>query len=336
MHLGLIGAGNISSTHLRAAQIVSGVTVAAVYSRSPERAHRLADQAGLVAYESLERFLAHKPLDAVAIGTPSGMHAEQAIAAAERGLHILVEKPVDISTERIDALIATADRHNVKVGVFFQDRLKPDLVRVKRMLEDGALGKPVLASGHVKWFRPPEYYANSTWRGTHALDGGGALINQGIHTVDLLQWFFGPVASVVATVATRLHSIEAEDTAAAVLTFDSGAMGIVEAGTSIFPGSPRRIELTGSEGTFVIDGDALVSMDLRTGRESSSTGSSGRGATAAVADPTPHARIIEDFVHAIETGRPPACDAREGRKSVTIVEAVYRSARTGRAERVRD
>jgi predicted dehydrogenase len=204
-------------------------------------------------------------------------------------------------------------------------------------VDEGRLGVPVMASGRVKWHRPAEYYAESRWRGTQALDGGGALMNQGIHTVDVLQWLFGPVHSVTAAVATRIHSIEVEDTAAAVLTFRSGAIGTIEAATSVFPGYQRRLELTGSEGTLIVEGDALVSVDLRSGAESAPVHPNSSGAaTATVADPTPHARVIEDFLDAIRTGRVPACDVREGRKSVAIAEAIYRSARTARTESVVD
>ena len=330
MHLGLIGAGNISATHLRAAQMVPGVVVSAVYSPTLEKSRRLAEIAGAVPYGHFEDFLSHKPLDIVAIGSPSGVHAEQTIAAAERGLHALVEKPLDISCARVDSVIAAAERHAVRVGVFFQDRLKPDIVRVKQMIDEGRLGVPVLASGRVKWHRPPEYFAQSRWRGTHALDGGGALMNQGIHTVDLLQWLFGAVVSVSAMVATRVHAIEVEDTAAAVLTFRNGAIGVIEAATSVFPGYSRRLELTGSEGTLVVEQDSLVATDLRSGRAAAVSTAGAAAVSATVGDAAPHARVLEDFIDAIRTGRAAACDAREGRKSVAIVEAIYQSARRGR------
>ena len=202
-------------------------------------------------------------MDLVAIGSPSGLHAEHGIAAARRGLHVLVEKPIDITTDRADALIDAADRAGVKLGVFFQDRLKPAVVRMKTSIETGRLGTPVLASGHVKWYRPPEYYGGSRWRGTWALDGGGALMNQGIHTVDVLLNLFGSVARVSARIATRVHAIEVEDTAVAALEFTSGALGIIETATSIYPGYARRVEVTGSEGTLVLDQDRLVRADLR-------------------------------------------------------------------------
>ena len=349
-HVGILGAGNISDTHVRAVRSLPGVEVSAVYSPTLANARRLADSAGAAAYDDLSRFFAHTPLDIVSIGSPSGLHAEQAIAAIECGLHVLVEKPLDISAARVNAVIAAAGRRNIQVGVFFQDRLKPDIVRAKRLIDEQRLGKPVMASGRVKWHRSPEYYKDSRWRGTLALDGGGALMNQGIHTVDLLQWMFGPVASVAATVATRVHAIESEDTAAAVLTFRSGAIGVIEAATSVYPGYARRLELTGSEGTLIIEQDTLVAVDLRgnasevftaadSGADSGNVARSVRAAppasaasatVASVADATPHARVIADFVDAIRSGRTPVCDAREGQKSVAIVEAIYHSARTGR------
>src|SRR5437868_11257910 len=213
MHIGLIGSGNISGTHARAAS-TAGVTLAAVYGRSKDRVAGLAMKHGARGYTDIDRFLDHRPMDFVAIGTPSGLHADHGIAAARRGLHVLVEKPIDVTTARADALIAEASRAAVTLGVIFQDRLKPDVRRMKALVDHGRLGAPILADARVKWYRPPSYYAGSRWRGTRALDGGGALMNQGVHTVDLLLWLFGPVRRVAARTATALHAIEVEDTAA--------------------------------------------------------------------------------------------------------------------------
>jgi predicted dehydrogenase len=333
IHVGLIGSGNISHTHARAAMAVPGVAVSAVLGTSREKAARLADMAGAAAYDDLSRFLKHKPMDLVAIGTPSGVHAAQAVAAVEAGLHALVEKPVDVTTERVDALIAAADRAGVKVGVFFQDRLKPDIVRLKGLVDSGALGSPVLANGHVRWYRPPEYYRDSRWRGTWAFDGGGALMNQGIHTVDVLQWLMGPVTRVTARTAARVHKIEVEDTAIALLEFASGALGVLEAATSVYPGYPRKVEVTGTEGTAILEGDTLVAVDLRTQAQVPVAAAVPTVASSSpvVADASAHQRIVEDFIAAIQHNRPPVCDARDGRKSVAIVEAIYTSAREGRA-----
>jgi UDP-N-acetyl-2-amino-2-deoxyglucuronate dehydrogenase len=312
MKIGIIGAGGISDTHVRAALGIDGVQVVAVHGANPVKTSALAASAGAVAYDNLEKFLAH-PMDLVAIGSPSGLHADQAIAAIRRGLHVLVEKPLDITPARVDAVIAEADRATLKVGVFFQERLLPELVAIKAAVDGGELGTPVSIAGRLPWYRPPEYYGASRWRGTRALDGGGALMNQGIHTVDVLLWLFGDVVQVSGRTANRLHQIEVEDTASAVLEFQNGALGVIEATTAAFPGLPRRLEVRGTKQTIVHEDPAAR--------------------LAAVADATPHRRVIEDFITAVRTGASPACDAREGRRSVAVIDAIYRSARSGRMEK---
>jgi len=336
MHVGLIGAGNISDTHARAAAAIPDVAIAAVQAPTLAHAQSLAARHQAAAYDSLDRFLAHRPLDMVAIGSPSGVHADQGIAAARQGLHVLVEKPIDVTTARTDALIAEAARAGVTLGVIFQDRLKPDVQRMKTLVDAGRLGSPILATAHVKWYRPPSYYRDSRWRGTATLDGGGALMNQGIHTVDLLLWLFGPVRRVFAKTGAKLHAIEVEDTAVAVLEFESGALGTLEAATSAYPGYSRRIELTGDNGTLILDGDALTGIDLRdaTGVDAQPTRPGPTAAVSAaspiVADASAHQRVFEDFVQAVAAHRAPCCDGEGGRRSVALVEAIYQSARTGR------
>jgi predicted dehydrogenase len=333
MKIGILGAGGISDTHARAALEIPGVEIAAVYGRNAAKAQRLAAQYGGTAYDSLEQFLDHRPMDIVAIGSPSALHAEQGIAAAERGLHVLVEKPLDVTVARADALIAAADRAGVKLGVFFQDRLKPDVVALKRLVDAGALGRPILGAGRVRWYRPPEYYGGSRWRGTFKLDGGGALINQAIHTIDTLLYVWGPIASVQAQSGTQLHSIEVEDTLVATLTFKNGALGVFEATTAVFPGYARRIELTGANGTATLEHDSLTGIDLQVPDERfpapapPAAGGAANAASPVVSDATPHRRIIEDFITAIRTSGRPICDGPEGRRSVVVVEALYASAK---------
>lgn len=311
MRIGILGAGGISDTHVRAALGIDGVQIVAVHGSNRDRTAALARTAGANACDDLDTFL-NQPMDIVAIGSPSGLHAEQAIAAVRRGLHVLVEKPLDTTLEKIDALIAEADRSRAKVGVFFQERLLPEIAAIKAAVDDGKIGTPVFISGRLPWYRPPDYYGRSRWRGTRALDGGGALMNQGIHTVDLLVWLFGPVAGVLGRTANRLHKIEVEDTAVAAIEFENGALGSIEATTAAAPGFPRRLEVAGTDATIVHE-DAPR--------------------PAAVADATPHRRVLEDFIRAIRTGTEPACDAREGRRSVAVIDAIYRSARSGRMEK---
>jgi predicted dehydrogenase len=333
LHLGILGGGNISHTHTRAALEIDGVKVAAVCGQNAEKTGRLAEAAGAAAYQELDAFLGHRPMDAVLIGSPSGLHAQHGIAAADKGLHVLVEKPIDITAERADALIAACDNARVKLGVFLQDRTAPDIRKLKRVIDSGELGKPILVSASVRWYRPPEYYRNSRWRGTWALDGGGALMNQGIHTVDLLQWLFGDVSTVSARALTALHEIEVEDTVVATLGFSSGAIGNLEAATSAYPGFSRRIEMTWSEGTVVLDNDRIRSANLHKpiagfGGEDSNAEDE-RAASPVVTDTRGHREIIEDFIRAIVSNGTPLCDGRDARRSVQLVNAIYDSSRKG-------
>jgi UDP-N-acetyl-2-amino-2-deoxyglucuronate dehydrogenase len=336
VYVGILGGGNISETHARAARDTDGVEIAAIYGQNQEKAARLSERFGGKACGSLQEFLEHKPLEVVMIGSPSGLHAEQGIAAARSGLHVLVEKPLDVTTERADALISECARAGVKLGVFFQDRVAPDIRRLKDLIADGTLGRPILISGRVKWYRPPEYYSGSRWRGVAALDGGGALMNQGVHTVDLLLWLMGDVRCVSAMSITALHDIEVEDTVVATLEFRNGAIGTLEAATSVYPGYPRRLELTGSEGTIILEQDRIVAADLRNAQADladlvrPTTEPPNPSATSpVVSDIRGHKELLKDFLRAIETNGRPVCDGVEGRRSVELVEAIYESARAG-------
>ena len=339
MNIGIIGSGNISGTHARAASAIPGVAVAAVYGRNAARVATLAGRHGAAPYTEFDRFLRHLPMEVVTIGTPSGLHATHGIAAAERGLHVLVEKPIDVTVARANALLDAARANRIKLGVFFQDRFAPGIRTLKQRIDDGVLGRPILASARVKWYRPPEYYGASKWRGTRALDGGGALMNQGIHTVDLLLWLLGPVRRVFARTATALHAIEVEDIAVAVLEFESGALATLEATTAAFPGYPRRIELSGTDGTAIVEDDRLLSIDVRSSAASpdrKGPASQERSAplnvsSPVVADVSGHKAVIEDFLDAIANDRPPGCDGIAAIRSVALVEAVYESARRGAA-----
>lgn len=338
IHVGLIGGGNISETHARAAVAIPSVQVSAIYGGNSSKVARLCSECGAIPYTDFAAFLEHKPMDFVAIGSPSGLHAAQGIAAARRGLHVVTEKPLDVSTQQGRELIASAKEAGVKLGVFFQDRFKPDIIKVKRWLDAGLLGKPILADARVKWFRPPSYYADSRWRGSLALDGGGALINQAIHTVDLLLWLFGDVASVHAQKRTALHKIEAEDTLVALLEFANRAIGVLQATTSAYPGYPRRLELTGTEGTVIIDHDKLLAADLRNPpNDSKSVGDDQNPSSnsATVSDVRGHRAVLEDFIEAIQTGRDPRCSGQEGIRSLALVEAIYEACRSGQRVEVK-
>jgi UDP-N-acetyl-2-amino-2-deoxyglucuronate dehydrogenase len=332
-HVGILGGGGISETHARAAAAVPDLRVVAVCGRDATRVAALAARHDATPFTDVEAFLRHRPLDIVAIGTPSGLHADDVEAAARQGLHVLCEKPLDVTTARIDRMLEEVERAGVTLGVFFQD-----LMDVKDALVAGRLGRPILADARVKWYRPPEYYAQSLWRGTWALDGGGALMNQGVHTVDLLLWLLGDVRRVYGRTLAAMHAIEVEDTAVAVLEFASGAVATLEATTAAWPGYDRRVSITGTLGTVVIEQARVTAWDLR---EPALEGAAGGAAaidppatgpaarTHVVADASPHRRVFEDFVSALDTGRPPRVDGREGRRSVALIEAIYASSRRG-------
>jgi UDP-N-acetyl-2-amino-2-deoxyglucuronate dehydrogenase len=328
--IGLIGGGNITDTHARAVRAIPGVQIAAIYGTNQEKVDRLCREYGGKPYQDFDAFLSHRPLDMVAIGSPSGLHAEQGIAAARRGLHVLTEKPIEITTARADTLIAATEKAGVKLGVMFQDRTRPETRQLKQWMNDRLIGKPILADARVKWYRAPDYYGKSRWRGTLGLDGGGALINQAIHTVDLLLWLLGDVVRVEARIATALHSIEGEDVAVAILEFASGATGVFQATTAVYPGYPRRLEITGSEGTVILENDRIVAKDLRNAPPIAAVSSlpddNLRASSPAVADFLGHQAIFEDFLRAIEHNTTPLCDGRDGRRSIALVESIYRAA----------
>jgi len=331
IHVGLIGGGNISDTHARAARTIAGVNIAAVYGTNVEKVGRLAREHNAQPYRDFQAFLTRRPMDLVMIGSPSGCHAAEGIAAAQQGLHVLTEKPIDITTKRVDALIEATKQHKVKLGVFFQDRTKPDIGKLKQWVDHGVIGKPLLIDARVKWYRPPEYYSGSKWRGSLALDGGGALMNQGVHTVDVLLWLFGDPIRVQARTGRLFHTIEGEDTALAILEFPSRALCVLQATTATYPGYQRRIEISGSQGTVILEHDRIIAADLRDappGLLADSVGDSNQSASSAVvSDVSGHRAILEDFLRAIEQNTTPLCDGKEGRRSVAVIEQIYQAAK---------
>ncbi len=274
---------------------------------------------------------------AVAICSPSGAHLEPALSAIRAGRHVIVEKPLEITPARCDQIIEAAGQGNVRVATVFQSRFSPVWQRLKTAVERGDFGTLAAGDAHVKWFRPQSYYDSAAWRGTWSLDGGGALMNQGIHTVDLLLWMMGPVRRVSAFVATRAHErIEVEDVAVATLEFASGALGTISVTTASHPGMDKRIEIHGSNGSVVIDEDRIShwatcgdsGKNVETER---ATGHAGSGAS----DPAGishalHTAQYADFADAIASGRAPFVDGIEGRKSVALIDTIYRSAREHR------
>jgi predicted dehydrogenase len=288
----------------------------------------------------MQEFLAHFGLDIVTICTPSGFHLEPALEVAEARKHLIVEKPLEITLERCDKIIDACQKNNVKLAGIFQSRFS-DVARViKKTLDEGRFGKLVLGDAYVKWYRSQQYYDDGGWHGTLKFDGGGALMNQSIHAIDLLQWFMGPVGSVSAFTGTLGHErIEVEDVSVAALHFKSGAFGVIEGTTAIYPGFLKKIEICGTQGSAVLVEEDLKAWSFSEEREedkeilekfAAKTETGGGAADPAAISFQGHQRQFEDFVEALETGRKPLVNGPEARKAVEIILAIYQSAREGR------
>jgi predicted dehydrogenase len=334
---GVVGTGSIARVHAQAVLSLPNAELVACCDTVPERAARFAGEFGGSPYADLDAFLRHPGLEVVTVSTPSGAHLGPAVRAARAGKHIIVEKPLEITPARCDEIISAVDGAGVLCAGVFPNRFTPGPRALKEAVLQGRFGAFVLGQASVPWYRSQEYYDSSGWRGTWSLDGGGALMNQAIHSVDLLQWFMGPVESVQAYAGTLGHRrIEVEDVAVAALRFACGALGVIQASTASFPGLPPRVEVTGTRGSA-----ALSDQDIELWRFAEAAaqdeGLAGRlreparGASSA-SDPTAvdiygHREQFRDMIEAIEVGRQPAIDAREARKAVAVIAAIYRSAR---------
>ena len=341
----LVGCGMIARFHARALAEVPGGRVAALVSRNPDNAKKLAADLGLDCpiFTELSAALVRPDVRGVIVTTPSGAHLEPAVAAADAGKHVVVEKPLEITTERCDRIIEACDKNGVQLCTIFPSRFGDANRALKEAVDGGRFGRLTLAETTCKWQRSQEYYDQGGWKGTKALDGGGALMNQAIHNVDLLLWLMGPAVRVMGFTATLAHErIEVEDTAVACLVFANGALGVIQAATSVYPGLPKTIAVHGDRGTAVIEQDDVLRWDFspetaddRAVKErfARKVGASGGASDPAAISHQGHARQLADFVQAVRTGGKPQVDGREGRRSVELIEAIYRSARNWRVGR---
>jgi predicted dehydrogenase len=339
---GIVGTGVIAALHAAAIATLPRARLVAVTDVAPGAASSFAAARGCAAEPSLEALLARADVDVVCVCVPSGLHAEVGVRAAQSGKHLVVEKPIDVTLAAADRLIEAARAGGVALTVMSQHRFDPGLVELKRLLGSGALGRLVLGEASTKWYRTQAYYDSAGWRGTWALDGG-SLMNQGVHYADLLRWCMGPVSEVTAVCATQAHQMEAEDTALAIVRFGSGAVGTILSSTAAYPGFPQRLEVTGTDGTVIVEDGEIVRCAFGPNSPAASVsgavaGGAGAGAGAA-ADPdaidvAAHAAQIADLLAALDEGREPAVSGQAGRDALEIVCAVYESARTGHTIRL--
>lgn len=329
LNFAIIGAGNIGKIQAEAIQHIPDAWVTVVCNRGEAAGRALAEQVGATWIADFAEAVTRDDVDVVTICTPSGTHKEIAVAAAEAGKHLLVEKPIDITLPRVDAILQAAEEAGVVLACVFPLRFAEGVHKAKAALDAGRLGRLTLADVYVKWYRPQSYYDGS-WRGTWEIDGGGALMNQSIHNIDLVQWLAGPVQSVMAQTATLAHEMETEDTACALLTFEHGGMGVIQGATSAWPGDRARVELHGDRGTIVLEEGRIVVWQLADGTPEEEAAmltleeQQGSGA----ADPTAigyemHRRQIVDLIAAIRNDESPAIQGAEARRSVEIIRAIY-------------
>jgi len=334
---GIIGTGvgaNFCAQGLSAITEAKIGELAAVSSQRQERASEFASKYGLkLWYTDYKEMLQKAPLDAVIISTPHYLHHPIAMEAMNAGKHVLVDKPMAISLREADEMIKEAERRHVRLGVVLQSRFDPGLRKVKVAVEEGKFGQLILGEAVVEWFRTQEYYDNSPWRGRWATEGGGALINQSIHTIDLLTWIMGPPKYLWAQIDTVAHKIEVEDLAVAAIRFENGALGVIQGSTSIYPGLATRLEVHGTKGTTIIEGEVLKRWSLQGEEEIIAEGAKEglkSWARPELVSATNHASLIKDFAQAILEDREPYVDGVEGRRSLEIIMAIYRSDKTNR------
>lgn len=338
----IIGTGMIAEFHAAAIAAVPGAKLIGAYGNVPEQRRAFCAKHSIREYESQEALIADPTVQAATVATPSGLHAAVAVPVLEAGKAALCEKPIDVSIEAVDAILAAEQRGGGRLACVFQSRFGAGAQKVKAAIEAGRFGRLTLCSAYVKWWRDQSYYDSSGWKGTWKMDGGGALMNQGVHAIDLLQWLVGLPEQVCAFYATLAHRMEAEDTLAATLKYPCGALGVIEAATSAWPGDDLQIEISGEKGSATIVNDRITRWkfaDELPGDadilKNEDAGKIGGGAADPSAIPIEgHRRLIEDLVAAIREGRAPMIPGTEARKAIALILAIYESARTGRATAV--
>lgn len=343
---GIIGLGMISEFHASAIEHMQNAKLVAGFDPVPGRAASFAQKHNCRGYDSLDAFLKDPDLEIVTVATPSGLHLDGALAAANAGKHVIVEKPLEITSERCRTIIEACKKNNVKLSGVFPTRYNRAPTVIKEAVEKGRFGKIAFANAQIKWFRSQEYYDSGAWRGTWKMDGGGCLMNQGIHAIDLLLWLVGPVTDVSAFTGTVGHErIEVEDTAAVALRFSNGAVGTIEGTTSAYPGFLKRIEIMGTKGSVILEEDTIVKWefadqteeDERIRREYGQNAQIGGG----VSDPKAisyagHQKLFESFIDAIDNDRTPDIDGESATVAVDVICAAYESAATGKPVQIID
>ena len=331
----IVGCGVIAPTHAKAIAAIEEAELVAACDIEAEKAEQLMQKYGTDKdswYTDFHEMLKRDDIDIVSVCVPSGLHAEVTEAAAKAGKHVFCEKPLDISKEKMDSMIAVCHEAGVKLGCVFQMRSNPINQKVRQVLQEGKLGRMVLQDCYVKYNRSAEYYKSAGWRGTWEMDGGGCLMNQGVHGLDLLLWMAGDVESVVAQADHLVHDIEVEDTAVAILKFKNGAFGVIEGATSVTPGQKARFEFLGGAGSILLEDGKVTNWvvpDVPEPDANQEESSGGHADNRAISD-TGHLALVRDMCYAVSEDREPYVTGESARKAVDLILAIYESARTGK------
>lgn len=338
---GIVGCGMIANFHAEAVKRIRGTKIVACFDTISASAERFAGaNAGVKPYAKLEDMLKDPAVDIVTICTPSGVHMDPAVKAANAGKHVVVEKPMEITLARCDAILNACKKNGVQLCPIFPSRFSPANLALKDAIDDGRFGKLTLGDTYVKWWRTQQYYDQGGWRGTWALDGGGAYMNQAIHNVDLLYWFMGDVAEVSGVTSLVAHErIEVEDVGVAALKFKNGAVGVIEATTAAWPGLLKKTEIHGTEGSVIVEQDDILMWQFAKPKAKDKgileKFAKKVGGTGGASDPKAisyvgHMEQLKDFVKAIQSGKTPKVTGDEGRKAVEIILGIYQSNWTGK------
>jgi UDP-N-acetyl-2-amino-2-deoxyglucuronate dehydrogenase len=335
--LAVVGCGAIGKVHAQAITKIENAQLVAVSDLNAENSAKFAHDFGCNAYTDYREMFQKEKINIACICTPSGTRVSICEAAAEHKVHLLVEKPLDINHERLKKITGTCRSAGIKLGCVFQLRFLPVFQALKKAEREGRFGKLVIGNAGTICYRSDEYYKNGGWRGTYAQDGGGALMNQGIHNIDLLRWIMGDAKSVLAYQDHLSHDIEVEDTIVAGIRFANGAMGTVSASTSVYYGINKKLEIFGTDGSAIIKDTEPTMWQFKQSQEQEwerlkqnlPVHQALSPTSPLVEDTWAHQQQIADMIEAVRDDREPAVSGAEGRKTVELVLAIYESARTG-------
>lgn len=326
--IGIVGSGAIAKVHAACIHAQPNTYLAGILTRNQKNAASIGAEFDTVVFTNPKEFYKQADLDIVCICNESGRHGESITEAIQANKHILCEKPLETSGSKIDLIFDQLKKTSLKLGVVFQNRLNPAYKEFKSAIQSGKLGTILLVNTQINWYRDANYYQSNAWRGTLKLDGGAALINQGIHTLDLLLDLMGDVDQVGAKIDTKVHDIEGEDLVVAHLTFKKGSLGTLSAGTCLYPGHPESIAVYGTKGSMVFEGGSIQSCSLPDWKSNAKTNSNQGSKTAKVNSIELHQAVLNDFIHAVLEDRQPLVNIDTARKSVELIQTIYQASNT--------